>query len=300
MLPEPVTEVLLQADLTAVAPGPLAADLAEAMELLADVESRGGATVYRFSPASVRRAMDAGRSAADVLALLERHSATPVPQPLAYLVTDAARRHGRVRVGLAGAYLRSDDEAALAEVVADRRAAPLRLRSLAPTVAVAGVDAATVVTVLRAMGLAPAVEGADADVVLGVPAAHRAPDRPRPTPVTGEPPAVSGASAAALVAALRSRDDTAGPGARAGATQAAAEPPVLAALDPPAALALLRTAAATHRAVWLAASDATGRRRTTRVQPLDVAGGSVVVVDTTTGAVLRVSAHRVAAVAWAD
>jgi len=49
-LPSPVEHVLLQADLTAVAPGRLEGSLAQFMRLVADVESRGGATVYRFSP----------------------------------------------------------------------------------------------------------------------------------------------------------------------------------------------------------------------------------------------------------
>ena len=42
LLPEPVDHVLLQADLTAVAPGPLESALARKLQLVADVESRGG------------------------------------------------------------------------------------------------------------------------------------------------------------------------------------------------------------------------------------------------------------------
>src|SRR4051794_15189814 len=60
LLPEPVDHLLLQADLTAVAPGPLEQDLARHLAMLADIESRGGATVYRFTERSVRRAFDSG------------------------------------------------------------------------------------------------------------------------------------------------------------------------------------------------------------------------------------------------
>ena len=81
-LPSPVEHVLLQADLTAVAPGRLEGSLAQFMRLVADVESRGGATVYRFSPQSVRRALDSGWSSAQVLTALQDASSTPVPQPL--------------------------------------------------------------------------------------------------------------------------------------------------------------------------------------------------------------------------
>ena len=97
LLPEPLDHILLQADLTAVAPGPLERPLAAMLGVLADVESKGGATVYRFTPASVLRALDAGRSAADLHAFLAAHSRTPVPQPLSYLVDDVARRHGTLR-----------------------------------------------------------------------------------------------------------------------------------------------------------------------------------------------------------
>ncbi|WP_241965850.1 helicase-associated domain-containing protein, partial [Streptomyces sp. 111WW2] len=134
LFPEPLDHVLLQADLTAVAPGPLERGLADVLGVLADVESKGGATVYRFTPGSVRRALDAGQSAADLHAFLARHSRTPVPQPLTYLIDDVARRHGRLRVGAASAYVRCDDDATLDEILADKRAAGLGLRRLAPTV----------------------------------------------------------------------------------------------------------------------------------------------------------------------
>src|SRR5690606_12175354 len=78
-LPEPVDHVLLQADLTAVAPGPLRLDLANELGLIADAESHGGATVYRFSEASIRRAFDRGKTAAEIHELLAGASATPVP-----------------------------------------------------------------------------------------------------------------------------------------------------------------------------------------------------------------------------
>ena len=81
-LPPPVDHVLLQADLTAVAPGPLAPAAAHELALVADVESRGGATVYRFSAGSMRRALDAGLDAADRARPAGGAPRTPVPQPL--------------------------------------------------------------------------------------------------------------------------------------------------------------------------------------------------------------------------
>ncbi|HZB48294.1 MAG TPA: helicase-associated domain-containing protein, partial [Mycobacteriales bacterium] len=115
-LPPPVDHVLVQADLTVVAPGPLEVDLAREMALVADVESAGAATVYRVTEGTVRRALDAGRSASELHELFRDRSRTPVPQALTYLVDDVARRHGRLRVGAAMAYLRCDDESVLAEL----------------------------------------------------------------------------------------------------------------------------------------------------------------------------------------
>ena len=63
-LPAALNHVLLQADLTAVAPGYLAPELSEQLLLMADAEGQGPATIYRFSAASIRRALDAGQDAA--------------------------------------------------------------------------------------------------------------------------------------------------------------------------------------------------------------------------------------------
>ncbi|MBU3870987.1 helicase-associated domain-containing protein, partial [Streptomyces sp. 4503] len=187
LLPEPLDHVLLQADLTAVAPGPLERPLAETLGILADVESKGGATVYRFTPESVRRALDAGRTADDVHTFLAAHSRTPVPQPLTYLVNDVARKHGRLRIGTASAYLRCDDDALLAEILADRRSAGLRLRRLAPTVLAAQAPPDTLLEGLRAMGYAPAAESAEGDVLVSRREAQRTPPRTPPVPVPEGP-----------------------------------------------------------------------------------------------------------------
>ena len=133
-LPAPVDSIVIQADLTALATGPLVPDLDREMAVLADVESPGAATVYRFTEAGVRRALDAGRTADELHALLHRISKGRVPQTLDYLVDDVARRHGVLRAGGAASYLRCDDPALLSEVAAARGAGELRLRRLAPTV----------------------------------------------------------------------------------------------------------------------------------------------------------------------
>ena len=295
LLPRPVDHVLLQADLTAVAPGPLTSEVARELAVMADVDSRGGATVYRFDAGTVRRALDGGRTAVDVIDFLASHSRTPVPQPLEYLVTDTARRHGRVRVGSASAYVRSDDEAMLLELMADRRAAVLRLRRLAPTVLVAQTDPATVLETLRGMGHAPAAEGADGALLLRRPDSRRTPAREAPRPVTHLPDPGE-RLAGAVVRGLRQADSHAAADADllspAGSASAA-----LPSMDPAMSLATLRRAASERTRVWIGLADPGGRLTRRLVEPLGIEGGRITVFDHGTGEVRILSVHRVTGVA---
>ncbi|MGB8651044.1 MAG: helicase-associated domain-containing protein, partial [Mycobacteriales bacterium] len=181
LLPEPLDHVLVQPDLTVVAPGPLQRELARDLALVADVESTGGATVYRVSEATVRRALDAGRASADLHELFRTRSRTPVPQSLSYLIDDVARRHGQLRVGSSTCYLRCDDEALLTEVMASKKAEILGLRRLAPTVVTSQASVNQVLEVLRSLGHAPAAEAPDGAVLVARGEARRTPARQRPT-----------------------------------------------------------------------------------------------------------------------
>ncbi|TGY85037.1 helicase-associated domain-containing protein, partial [Cellulomonas shaoxiangyii] len=167
-LPAAVDEVLLQGDLTGVVPGRPSAELEDLLESAARVESRGGAITVRFTAETVRRALDAGASADELLARLDTAARGRVPQPLEYLVRDVARRHGRLRAGAAHAYVRSDDPTLLAGLAEDPRLAGLGLRTLAPTVLVADASTAELLEALRARGLAPVAEDARGAVVHGV------------------------------------------------------------------------------------------------------------------------------------
>src|SRR5690606_25683759 len=148
-LPPAVEEVLLQGDLTGIVPGRPSPALAALLDLAADVESRGAATTVRFTEASVRRALDTGRTAEELLADLSRHARAGVPQPLEYLVLDVARRHGLMRVGMASAYVRADDPALLAGLAEDPALRDLGLLRLAPTVLAAQAPPVALLAALR-------------------------------------------------------------------------------------------------------------------------------------------------------
>jgi Helicase conserved C-terminal domain len=205
-LPEPVNHVVVQADRTVVAPGPLAPELAREIGLVADVESAGGATVYRVTEDTVRRALDAGRSAADLHELFRTRSATPVPQSLSYLIDDVARRHGRLRGGAAAAFLRCDDAALLTELLAHPLAARCGLRRLAPTVLVSPLSLVALLDEVRGAGFLPVAEGPDGQVVDLRAGARRARVRTQATRCTTVPPTPSAEQLAAVVAAVRAGD----------------------------------------------------------------------------------------------
>ncbi|MGA7690608.1 MAG: helicase-associated domain-containing protein, partial [Jiangellales bacterium] len=187
LLPLPLDHVLLQADLTAIAPGPLEPPLAREMALLATVESTGGATVYRFTEASVRRALEAGRTSADITSFLTSVSRTPVPQPLTYLVDDVARRYGLVRVAAAPALITCEDPALLDQIVGEPRVMALSARRLAPTVASVAASPSVVLELLQSLGMHPSADALDPSG--GARARHRAPARGKPRPVRADRPA---------------------------------------------------------------------------------------------------------------
>ncbi|MBL3667473.1 helicase C-terminal domain-containing protein [Streptomyces sp. M2CJ-2] len=300
LLPEPLDHVLLQADLTAVAPGPLQRPLADMLDILADVESKGGATVYRFTPGSVRRALDAGQTAADLHAFLAAHSRTPVPQPLTYLIDDVARRHGHLRVGAASAYVRCDDEAVLNEILADKRAAGLGLRRLAPTVLAARADPAGLLEGLRQMGFAPAAESAEGDVLITRAHARRTPPRTPPEPVPEGPPVPDDTLLTAAIRAVRAGDlaATAPRKPRDGDGEAAGNGGgALPRTGSAETLATLQAAVLTGEALWIGYVNAEGAASQRVIAPVRVEGGFVTAYDHTADEVRTYPLHRITGVA---
>lgn len=189
LLPPLLEQAHFQADLTAVVPGRPAAALAGLLASAADRESEGHAVTWRFTPASVRRALDAGHTADALLDALTRASTTgTLPQPLRYLVHDAARAHGRMRVLPAACCIRSDDETLVKELAAHRALRDLALRAIAPTVLVSGRPPAATLDALRAAGYAPTLESDTGTTTVERLPAHRtkapAPARDPHAPLT--------------------------------------------------------------------------------------------------------------------
>ncbi len=316
-LPTPVDELLLQGDLTGIVPGRPSEALADLVETAAQVESRGAALTVRFTEASIRRALDRGRTAEELLAALSRVARNGVPQPLEYLVLDVARRHGRVRVGMASSYLRADDPALLAGLVEDKALRGLGLLLLAPTVIASQAPPATLLAALRDRGLAPVTEDASGAVVVVGPAVTRVRGARRRAPAAGpRTPAVTvdeardrrlrrvardvlAAHRRELTAAAQAEDDAVLAARPAGDTTAWTGTGVDAdqgTPDPVLALALLREAVAEGREVWLDIVGPNGGSTRRRVRPVRVDGGRVRAIDPDREAELTVAVHRIAGV----
>jgi hypothetical protein len=311
LLPAPVDHVLLQADLTVVVPGPPEPTLAAELAVVADAESRGGATVYRVTPTSVRRALDAGFTAADLHGLFARRSRTPVPQTLTYLIDDVARRHGGLRVGSAGAYLRSEDENLLAEVLADRRLSSLSLRRLAPTVLVTPHAPGRLLAALRDAGYAPVPEDATGAVMLTRPTANRAPvARPGAELLSLAPgfgfvddperARLTGPRLAAVVEQIRRGDRI----ARAAQRSPLAKPlvdengtPISASQAHAQALAVLRQGITERKKVWVGYVDAHGTTGSRLVRPVAMSGGFLHAEDERSQTRHTFALHRITAAA---
>ncbi len=284
ILPAPIDYFLVQADLTVVVPGPLERELAGQLAVVADVESAGAAMVYRVSEASLRHALDTGRTAGALHAFFAKYSKTPVPQGLSYLIDDVARRHGQLRVGMASSFVRCEDATLLAHAVAAPATEAVDLRLLAPTVAVSQAPIGEVLVALRTAGFAPAAEDSTGAIVdirqrwARVPAPPqrrllRSLTRPGRETLT------------ALVATLRRIDSSPFAGAR---------------LDPAVAMALLQQAAHLQRDVVIGYVDAAGVATQRLVRPLAVHGGQLMAWDPAQGRPREFAVHRVTSVMPGD
>jgi hypothetical protein len=310
ILPPEVDDLLLQGDLTGIVPGRPSAALERLVEDAAEVESRGAAITVRFTPESLTRAFDAGRTADDLLAELAAHSRAALPQPLDYLVRDTARRHGRLRVGTASGYVRAEDPALLTGLVEDPALRGLGLFRIAPTVLISLAPAADLQTALRDRGLASTVEGPDGRVVRAERPRSAVPPRPggrraldtatRGRSAVGhevrqEDGAARRARFADLVPRLRAADDAAlAPAAPPPDRDAPPEP--RGTTEPPAALGLLRDAIDAGDHVVLETIDPTGQPIRRRVKPLVLEGGRLRALDPARDAELTVAVHRIAGV----
>ncbi|MGA9488712.1 MAG: helicase-associated domain-containing protein [Mycobacterium sp.] len=281
-LPTPIDHFLVQADLTVVVPGPLERDLAEQLATVAAVESAGTAMVYRVSEQSIRHALDVGKTADELHSLFTRHSKTPVPQGLTYLIDDVARRHGQLRIGMAASFVRCEDPTLLAQAAAG--AEHLGLRVLAPTVAISQAPISEVLAALQSAGFAPAAEDSTGAVVdiRARRARVAAPQRRRPHRPVSHP---SNETLSAVVAVLR---------------KVTTAPFGSVRIDPAVAMSLLQRAARAQETVLISYVDAAGVATQRVVAPIAVTGGQLMAFDSASSRAREFAIHRITSVMSAE
>lgn len=284
-LPKPVDHILIQGDNTAIAPGPLMVDLARQLSTFADIESRGSATVYRFTEKSIRRGIDHGHTGEEISNFLAQVSKTPVPQPLQYLVSDVARKHGQLRVGTATSYLRSADESALKAILSDRALEHLRLRLLAPQVLIADAEAADLIADLRDAGHYPVGENISGAVIKET-ATLRAKSRPRPPRILSEPVRPSSEIMQMALRALRTGErSTKRPGGGELPRSSAAE-----------TLALLNEYLGKGVALRIGYADTNGAVSLRTIDPLSLSMGTLIARDHLTNGITPLKLARITGV----
>ena len=288
-LPAAVKMILVQSDLTAIVPGRPAPELAALLERTSVVESRGGALTVRFTPESVRGALDVGYRAEEITQAIGRYSPAPLPDSLSVLIQDAARHHGAVRVRAVSALLRVGDEATAAGLLAEPRLKDLGLDEVAPGILVATASAGQVLRELRVTGLAPVTEDSSGHLVVG-PAtaqqAHRAPEPTRPGSEHSVRRRRPGRrELATLVGRLRVGQE---------ALQAAGEAAV--ATDPVHALAVLRQAQSSRSRLRLTLAGPDGAVQERQVRVMAVEPGRVRLRDVVRETELTVAVHRIVSV----
>ena len=133
LLTPEIDGIYLQADLSAIAPGPLQPALDLRLRTMAERESRAQASTYRFSEQSLASAVAAGETARSLREFLGALSLTGIPQPLDYLIDQVTSGRGMLRVGADAATGRaridSDDPHLLDMLLVDRALRPLGLHA---------------------------------------------------------------------------------------------------------------------------------------------------------------------------
>jgi hypothetical protein len=254
------------------------------MGTIADIESRGGATVYRFSEASIRRGLDHGKTGEQIKTFLTKTSKTPMPQPLDYLIADVAKRHGRLRVGSAHTYIRCEDEGLVQQILHDKKCEHLRLRKIASQVLVTELELPEVISELREYGYLPAAENASG-VLLSQPNLRRAKSRPKPPRIISE---FTAPKASVVLAAVKT--------IRAGERSRKVEP-IVAGTSSNETLALINQYIDEQRTLVISYADNNGGVSNRIIEPISISLGTLTARDETTGEITQFRIPRINGVA---
>lgn len=220
---------------------------------------------------------------------------------------DVARKHGGLRLGSAGGYVRSDDEALLAEVLADRRLESMAFRRLAPTVLVTPYQVGRMLIALRDAGYAPVPEDTSGATVLSRPKTRRAPARASVSTRALDPLAAPKLAMPRLLGVVEQirRGDAAARAARRAPAVVRGSAARVAAGPMPAhshteALAVLQQAVRDKALVWVGYVDAHGATASRLLRPVSIGAGYLRAEDDRTEMLHTFALHRITAAVRED
>jgi len=288
LLPKEIDYIMIQGDNTAIAPGPLQLDLAREMSLIANIESKGGATVYRLTDHSIRRALDNGRSSDDIKTFLGKISKTPLPQPLEYMIADVGKRYGKLRVGISfSSYIRCEDESLVSQILVDKKLSHLQFRQLSKGVLMTEGDTHEAIDALVEAGYFPALEDRDGALVARKHDRARAKTKARPPRISVDYATPSDDLIGAALRALRAGDKAASHRKSAPITTG----------TPSETMGTLTLAIKSKATVTIGYADTDGGLSERIIEPIHLLGGILMAYDHGSDEVLRFAVSRISGVA---
>jgi hypothetical protein len=133
-LPTPQRKLICQADLSLIAPGPLPTELEIAVRRFADTEQIGMASTYRMSALSISHGLETGLTEDQIRGWLLELTDKALPQPVDYLIREAAQRFGRLTVGAGEletkSIIKSLDSILLAQILNEAKLKPFAMYAM--------------------------------------------------------------------------------------------------------------------------------------------------------------------------
>jgi len=128
-LPKTQSKVIVQADLSIISVGPLPTKTELELRRFVETERIGVASTYRISTLSITYGLETGLTEANIRNLLAELSGTALPQPVDYLIREAASRFGRLVLtdGATGTLITSSDQVLLTHILNDTTLRPISI-----------------------------------------------------------------------------------------------------------------------------------------------------------------------------
>jgi hypothetical protein len=134
-LPATQNRIIIQADLTIIAVGPLPTDKELELRRFVETERIGVASTYRINNLSVTYGLETGLTESEIRSLLMELSGVALPQPVDYLIREAASRFGRLvlRESSNGTLIQSNETILLTQILNDSALKTLGITKLSET-----------------------------------------------------------------------------------------------------------------------------------------------------------------------